>query len=155
MTSNSKPRYIAVGLLLLVASVGIVLSGSGAFSVTEAERSVTVAVVDDDSAYVGYDSRSRVEVNVTKEVDEELVTITNRFHTPIRVTDVETGNPFIEVSLPLELGVGDSGVIRLTDCDESLDNEPVHVTVVVKGSGVEATVFGDSATRTVVVNCYT
>jgi hypothetical protein len=155
MTSNSKRRCVVVGLLLIVASVGITLSGSEAFSVSEADRTVTVAVVDDNNAYVGYDSPAAIDVNITEGVDEELVTITNRFHTPIRVTNVEIVNPEIQVSLPPELGVGESGIIRLSGCDKSLSGESVHVTVSVKGAGVQATLFGDTETRTVAVNCHT
>jgi len=147
---DSDAQFVAVGPILIVASTGIGLSGAGAFSSTGADRPMIAEVVEDDTAYVGYDSLSMIDVNVTKEIDEELVTITNRFHTPIRVTDVETENPAVDVSLPSEFGAGESGIVRLTGCDESVDDESVHPTVVVEVSSPEATLFGDTSTRTVV-----
>jgi hypothetical protein len=153
MISNSRLQSVAVGLVLILASLGVGLSGSDAFGVTATDRSMTLGVVDDDTAYVGYDSPDRLDVNVTTGVDETLVTVTNRFSSPIRVTDVETDSR-LDVSLPSELGVGETGSIHLIDCDVSLDDEPVHVTVFVDGVDVEATVFGETATRTVVLDCH-
>lgn len=146
------------GLAAIVLSLLVGVVGSAAFSSTQAERGIDVAVVDDDEAYVGYDA---AVINTTDGDEERLVTVTNRFDDTINVTGADvgagtSGNLTVgSIQRPTGIDVGDSGAIEAEiNCDEVVENEAVTVTVTVEGSGVSATVFGDTESREVTVSCY-
>lgn len=147
-------------IVLFAFAVLLGTVGTGAFSTTEAERGVNVRVVDDEEAYVGYDP---VSVNATDGETVALVNVTNRFHTPLDVTEVSVteppdGNLSLDVDSPTqpsEIGVGDAGeVVGTVECDGPVDEAAIGVTVTVNGTGVSATLFGESEYRTVSVSCY-
>lgn len=65
------------GWILLVGATAalLVTTGTGAFSATVADRGVTVAVVDDDSAFLGFDQST----DATDGTANLSVEVTNRF----------------------------------------------------------------------------
>ena len=147
-------------LVLIALAVVLGTAGTGAFSSAETDRSVSVAVVDDDEAYVGYDP---IEVNATNNETVALVTVTNRFQTPLDVTDVAVteppdGNLTVDVNAPEQpagIGVGDAGeVMGVVGCEGPVDGAEIGVTVSVSGTGVAATLLGEREHRTVTVSCY-
>lgn len=137
-------RTVALALAILAAT-GLLVSSAG-FTSVAAERGVSVAVVDDDSAYVGYESS---DTTVSDGDRMELVTVTNRLYGDLRVTDVEItadSVSFTDLDYP-SMGPGESGTITgVADC-EAGTTETVQVTVTLSGTGVWATIFGDSETQ--------
>lgn len=144
-------RKTASVVLAVVALSGL-LVGSAGFGSASAERGVSVAVVDDDSAYVGYES-SDLTVNDGDRVP--IVTVSNRLFDDVVVTDVTVSSEsvtFANLSHPT-LAPGESAVIEGTvDCQPG-DAETVEVTVTLEGAGVIASIYGDTVTREFDVTC--
>jgi hypothetical protein len=85
-----RRALVAVGLALaLVATAG----GGGAVSAATVERSVTVAVVDDDRAYLGVE-REPVENGTWN------LTLTNRLWTTLEVTVAVDGDRVVREFAP-------------------------------------------------------
>jgi hypothetical protein len=141
--------------LLLVASAGLVVGSSG-FTNASADRSVSVQVVDDDHAFVGYDHQAH-DQTVESGDEVTLVTVENRFDHDVHVTDVviEDGDGLVTITkTPGDIGSGDSGNIRGTvecDSDQSTD---IALTVTVTGEAVTAQLFGDTETREFTITCH-
>lgn len=152
--SSITNRRIVLGLGLLALCVAISVAGSGAFQTTAADRSVSVSVVDDERAFVGYESPSELSFNVSSDERKELVTLENRFQAEVRVENVDTNDVPVDLSIPTELDTGEEASIWLDDCEESLDGDSVHVTITVEGDGLRATVMGEPETRTIEVDCH-
>lgn len=147
----NRTRTLAI-ILLLVASTGFIF-GSFGFTSVSAERDVSVQVVNDEQAYVGYQS-SDLTVRDGKTVD--LVTVENRFTDVISVIDVtiEDG-PFTITTptIPSNISPGKSRTIRGTvDCSPAKTQE-IEVTVTLNGSGITAQIFGDTETRDFTLTC--
>lgn len=148
-------RRISIALF----AVGILLSitATGGFSTTVTDRDMTVSVVDDENAYVGYDSPSALNVSSGDQVT--LVTVSNRFDTAVDVTDVTVDSPTnltVDVG-PYPSGIvpGDSGAVTASiSCSSNVTAKPLRVTVTVGGADVSATVFGGSETRRITVDCH-
>lgn len=138
-------------VLALLAATGLLVGSMGVTSV-HADRGVSVAVVDDDSAYVGYESS---DMTVADGDRVDLVTVTNRFFGPVSVTDVAVaadGVAFENLSAP-SLDSGEQAVIAGTvDC-EGATTATVEITVTVEGQNVMATIYGDTITREFDVTC--
>jgi hypothetical protein len=143
----------ALSLALAGIAVMSLAFGTGAFTSVSAERGVSVAVVDDDNAYVGYNSsleRSAVESGDTI----PLVEIRNQFAQHVTVTEaiawVDDDSWDIDVvdSSLADLGSGNDTVITgtVSECDAG-ETRTAHVTVTVSGSGVWAKIFGESETQ--------
>jgi hypothetical protein len=150
-------RRIAVVLFAL--AVLLTVSGTGAYSATSADRGLTVDVVDDDEAYVGYEPGEIYAVNTTNHTTTEtLVTVTNRFSSPVELTDVDVdAHPALMIRV-----IEDSATIESGDsvdlpagieCDEEIISSDVEVSVSVDGDDVPATLDGEPETRTVSVSC--
>lgn len=139
-------------VLLLIASMGLV-SGSFGFTSVSAERGVSVQVVDDESAFVGYQS-SDLTVRDSETID--LVTVTNRFADNIDVMDVTISDGSFTISdptMPTAISPGERGTIQATvDCIPH-ETQEIEVTVTVNGSGVTAQLFGDTETREFTLTC--
>lgn len=145
------------GLLLIGVAVCLAIVASGGFSTTETERGLTIETVDDESAYVGYDSPDELSINTTEEeqIEEDLVTITNRFHTAIAIDAVEVEGAEIDVDYASrDIASGESETITLSDCEETDTLETVAITVEVSGSGISAILFGDTETREIGIDCH-
>ena len=135
-------------LSLLIASVAVLslAFGSGAFTSVSAERGVSVSVVDDENAFVGYATSDRT---VSDGDRVTLVTVTNRMPGELTVTnvDISAGSmSFSNVNQPT-MGVGETGAIAGDVSCSAGSSEPVHVTVTVSGTGVWAKIFSDSDTK--------
>lgn len=139
-------------LLLLVASIGI-MAGSSGFSSVSAERGVSVNVVTDESAYVGYQSSDLV---VRDNEMTGLVAITNRFSDEIEVRDVAIvdGRSILTgLTAPDSISSGEQAIIRGTvDCTPN-QTQQVAVTVMTRGNGVTAEISGDTETREFTLTC--
>ncbi|MGM0397470.1 MAG: hypothetical protein ACQEQY_00620 [Halobacteriota archaeon] len=137
--------------LALVAVAGL-LVGSIGFGSVAAERGVSVAVVDDDSAYIGYESS---DMTVADGDRVEVVTVTNRLFDDVSVTNVAVESAsitFADLSEPT-LAPGESAAIEGTvDCSSGA-SETVEVTVTFDGEGVIASIYGDTVTREFDVSC--
>ncbi|WP_281194874.1 hypothetical protein [Halorubrum sp. F4] len=139
-------------LLLGGASSGAMSVGTGAFSSMEAERGVSVDVVSDDQAFVGYRSDDRTLPNdLNDDGTIDLVTVTNRFTQEIEFVDaaIDDGGEFFgELNIPDgDISPGDPATVTATPTFEPGDEIKVAVTIQVKGAGVSAEVFGDTETR--------
>jgi hypothetical protein len=138
--------------LIFVASTGLV-SGSFGFTSVSAERGVSVQIVDDESAFVGYQS-SDLTVRDSETID--LVTVTNRFAGTIDVMDVTIADGSFTISdptTPTAISPGESGTIQGTvDCTPS-ETQEIEVTVALDGSGVTVQLFGDTETREFTLTC--
>ena len=107
------------------ASAGAMTIGSGAFSSAEMERGVTVSVVEDDSAFVGYDNASdpKGHKHVTDDGPIDLVTVENRFANEVNLS-------VSKFSVTPESGDYpdiDPDSLKLSGKDESPDDEPVDL----------------------------
>lgn len=132
-----------IGLaLLVVASMGIVVGSSG-FSSTEADRSVSVTIVEDESAYVGLDYDENVtavmqgntsgpdqDATSFNATHESAAVVQNRFTEDVTITVTvldEEGEPGIEFEHAngsgndAELRVGEDAVF---DAEVSCSGEP-------------------------------
>jgi hypothetical protein len=150
----SKLRLASVALLAL-ASTGL-LFGSMGFSSVAADRGVSVAVADDDSSLVGYDSDA---VAVTGNERVDLVTVTNRLSSEASVTNVtvttsgDDDNVVVSnVSKPT-LGPGEAEAVAAdVHCPGNRD-VPITVSVTVEAEGVTAAISGDTTTRSFSLDC--
>lgn len=147
----NKIRTLTLALLIIV-SPGFVL-GSFGFTSVSAERGVSVQVVNDDRAYVGYQS-SDLTVRDGETVD--LVEVKNRFTNTIDIGDItiEDGNFRISnLNPPTNIPPGERRDIRGTvECTPN-ETQKIGLTVTLKGSGVTAQIFGDTETREFTLRC--
>ena len=140
-------------LLLGGASSGAMSVGTGAFSSMEAERGVSVNVVNDERAFVGYRSSDRTLPDDANDDDGtvDLVTVVNQFAQKIEIVDatIDDGSKYFgEPNVPD--GSFEAGNSKTVTADPNLsagEHVTVAVTVRVEGAGVSAEVFGDSDTR--------
>ncbi|MDZ5812024.1 hypothetical protein U4E84_11795 [Halorubrum sp. AD140] len=156
--SVRSPQMKRRNLILLLggASSGAMSIGTGAFSSMEAERGVSVNVVDDEEAFVGYQSRDRTLPDDTNDDGTvDLVAVANQFAQEVEVVDAtfdEGSEYFGEPIVPEgKFGSGETATVTAEpnlSPDEEVD---VVVTVTVEGAGVSAKVFGDTETRQFVV----
>ncbi|WP_066413898.1 hypothetical protein [Halorubrum aethiopicum] len=143
-----RRRFI---LLCGGASSGALSVGTGAFSSMEAERGVSVDIVSDEQAFVGYDTPND-GTTVTDGSEITLVRVENRFNENISIVDVTVGegkDVLGEVSYTQdEIGTGDHLAIKapVTGIAPG-DHADIEITVTVEGSGVTAQLFGDTETR--------
>jgi len=138
--SSLKGLSIALAVL---AGTGLLL-GTFGFSAASAERGVSVAVVDDENAMVGYQASDRLAPEGQR---VDLVTVTNRLPGDVAVTDVTVDADSFAIKDLSEptLSPGTTAVVSGTvDCTPG-ETETVEVSVTLEGSGVTASISG--ATR--------
>jgi len=142
--------------LTLAAIAALSLAfGTVGFTSASLERGVSVDVVSDDQAFIGYETTAKSGVSEGDTI--ELVEIENRLGQEITVDEVqvstsEGGFSVEQTSTPGGIGVGENGTV--TGEVETCEDDPtVQVTVSVSGTGVYATIFGDTATREFEVEC--
>lgn len=149
-----KRRKFLLGSSAVLAS-GVLVSGSGAFSSTEVERGVTVEVVPDDEAYVGYEAvpgnKLDLIVSIGEWPEKSLVEVGNRLTGELSVTDVtvESGEIGVDVTTkPTDIPPGETDTIdgSLTS-DAFLAKEKIGLTITVEGPGVTAKLDGDTIHR--------
>lgn len=143
---------ILILVLVIVASTGLVF-GTFGFTSISAERGVSVQVVDDQHAFVGYQSG---DLTVRDGETINLVTVTNQFPNTIDVTDViiKDGNFTInDLTTPNGISPGSSDMIRGTvDCIPNKTQE-IELTVTLTGGGVTAQIRGDTEMRDFTITC--
>lgn len=149
-------RQIGFVLIVLVALLSIVATGG--FSTAEAERGITVAVVDDDEAYLGYDEPDHtVEVNGTETVT--LVKVTNRFPHDLTelATTVRAGDPVSVDNVNDNVGTISSGdtaaITGEITCSRAGSTATVIVDVTASSSETEVTLDGDTTYRRFSIEC--
>ncbi|EMA60050.1 hypothetical protein [Halorubrum kocurii] len=162
-------RALAVGLFAVGLVVALV--GTGGFTSATADRGVAVATVEDDRAYVGYDSPDDLAVDTDGDAVNgsdvngsdpvALVAVTNRFDIEVAVTEVSIAEKPDDLNVtvrspPSAVSPGESGseaVVAELECEDTFEAEPLSVTVRLRGEDVEAVVFGDTENRTISVSC--
>jgi len=147
----------AVRLLAVVgvaASLVLVAPQTGAFTSATVDRSVSVAVVDDENAYLGI-QQSPVSVTGSQSSEVVLLTLTNRFQKPLDITVRVTARttdrrPTVaRASGPATLDAGaEASVTAVATCANSTATEQSTVSISASGDGVLVT-----ADRTVTVDC--
>ena len=147
-------------VVLAAALLAVTLvSGTGGFSSAAAERSVDVAVAEDDEAFVGVETGDIGRCGG----NQVALTVTNRFHTDLhtveaRVVDDSSDIRAEVMETPHHLGSGEDGdvVVRVTPAtpaDEDAGNGDavdgtIHVHLTVEGDGTTV-----ELTRPVPVEC--
>ncbi|MFC7177137.1 hypothetical protein [Halosegnis marinus] len=158
--------------LAVVAVAAVAVFASGAFGFTSAtvDRGVSVAVVDDESAFLGLQDRTvecrEIPGSGTQPdescADTPLLRVTNQFASEMTVTRVSietsdgTSVRAVDDGLDLDddLAVGESGVVRADVsgvCDPSgneVDTVTLDVTLGVETDGVDATRYDKTLTVT-------
>jgi hypothetical protein len=150
--SSLKGLSIALAVL---AGTGLLL-GTFGFSAASAERGVSVAVVDDENAMVGYQASDRLAPEGQR---VDLVTVTNRLSSEASVTNVtvttsgDDDNVVVSnVSKPT-LGPGEAEAVAAdVHCPGNRD-VPITVSVTVEAEGVTAAISGDTTTRSFSLDC--
>lgn len=142
---RTRHASLALAVVVLVAFT----VGTGGFSSATVERGVTIAVADDEQAYLGI---APVNVTVTSGNETRLFTLTNRFGTNLtidaQVNDTSENMNVAAVDMPNRLGGGVSGPVNATvACDENATGT-VTVRIDASGAGVEVTME-----RRVTVEC--
>jgi hypothetical protein len=110
--SRHRSLVLAVAVVVLLATV----SGTGGFSSAEADRSVDVAIANDDSAFVGFEQATE-ETNRTVNL---TVAVTNQLpsDTGLSSVSVTVGGESQDIG-PLGAGERDEAEFRDIDCDSS------------------------------------
>lgn len=146
-------RICSVALAVLAAAV--LAFGAVGFDTTSAERDVAVSVVDDDRAYVGYESQSKVIALLGGATERELVTIENRL--PAAITDVEAtaetdgfdAIASVDLHEPETIAPGDHATVDGTF--EGLGVFELHVSLQVESDDAQVELDGDTAERSMTV----
>lgn len=162
-------RTLALGLF----AVGLLLTlvGTGGFTSATTDRGVAVATVEDERAYVGYDSPDEITVdtgenatngsNVSQSETVTLVNVTNRLDVELNVTEIgideKPDGLNVTVRSPPSAvspsGSGSEAVKADLECEDTFEAEPLSVTAHLRGEDVKAVLFGDTESRTVSVTC--
>ena len=135
-----------VGVAIILVAVALLVTSSVGVSTVAVERPVSIEVVDDESATVGFEDRQPVE---PPENDSavELLEVTNRAGTELDATVRETQAGDVAVG-DLETGEsiepGESATVRAPVTCEG--NTTTSIDVVVTGDGI-------TVERAVAVDC--
>ncbi|MDR5674019.1 hypothetical protein RH858_12780 [Halalkaliarchaeum sp. AArc-GB] len=118
-------------LLSVILVLGLSLaSATAGFSATAAERSVTVDIADDQTAFLGFEQTTNATANETTELE---ITVRNQFAPGIALSEVSVTIGNSSVSLlddgPLYPGEETSQTFSAVSCDATLSVEA-------SGSGV-------------------
>ena len=139
-------------LLLIVAGTGLVFASFG-FTSVSVERGLSVQVVNDERAYVGYQSS---DLTVRDGETAGLVTVKNRLTHTIDIVDVTIEGRSLTIrnlTTPTNISPGEGKAIRGTvECTPNVTQE-AELTVTLRGSGVDMRIFGDSETREFSLTC--
>ena len=143
-------RTLSIVFALLAAAA--LLAGTVGFTESSAERPVDVATVDDDEAFIGYESPDKVVTLFGLEHD--LVTVENRLGS--QITDVEVtpdadgiGLGTVDLSTPDNIEVGEEETI--TGSFWGIGIFDLDMTLVVGASTTEAKIDGDTEQRSITV----
>jgi hypothetical protein len=144
-----------LSLLLLVVASSVFVLGSSGFTGVSTDRSISLQVVNDERAYVGYHATDQA-VQDGQTID--LVTVTNRFSSGVNITDVtvEDGEFRItDLTKPANIPPGESGTVRgLVECTPD-EIQAINVSVTVEGNDFTSQLAGDTITRNFAVSCAT
>lgn len=116
-------RWVYAALLVFAA---LLILGTGGFSAMSADRGVSVAVADDEEAYVGYEA--------TCDGPDLEITITNQFDSELTDGSVTVGGEQVSLLDDEEsIGPGETETVTFNGVDSGSD-----VTVTVEGEGISA-----------------
>lgn len=150
-------RRIAL-VVLALATVAVFATGAFGFTSVSAERGVSVAVVDDENAFLGLPNEPSVTCEVADDTETgctvALVDVTNQFSTALTDVSASATDDEVSLSTPGEIGVGETETIRGTvtcDPDEGEQTTRTYeLTVSVDGEDVSATKYDKAVTVTCV-----
>ena len=146
-------KFKTLSLILLLVSITGIMVGSGGFTTVSGERGTSIDVVNDESAYVGYQSS---DLTVQNGKTTDLVTITNRAPDNIDVTNItiEDGDFTItDPTTPTDISPGENGTIGGTVVCTPSKTQAIKLSVTVTGSDVTAQLAGDTTTRKFTLTC--
>ena len=83
----NRSRHSKLALVLLLTAAIALAVGTAGFSSVVADRPVSITVVSDQNAYVGFNTTDRT-VSGTDSDTIQLVTVTNRLSDPIEIQDI-------------------------------------------------------------------
>ncbi|WP_424003630.1 hypothetical protein ACOZ4I_04965 [Haloarcula salina] len=131
---------VTLALAALSASTALVAQ-TGAYSAVSAEREVRVAVVDDEEALVGIQTRP-VAVERNSSANVTLATVSNRFDSPIEIGTTATEAAadrrltLTSVAAPDSLGSGErASILATVSCANATTATAITVTVTATGAG--------------------
>jgi hypothetical protein len=147
-------RRVAL-VVLAFAAVALFATGAFGFTSVSAERGVSVAVVDDESAFLGLPNDPAVDCTVGGSPEEdckelELLTVTNQFSTGLTALSVAPAESEASVEdLAVSADVDDAtplqpgDAVTITGDVDCAAGETVtaELTITVAGDGVEATKY--------------
>ena len=154
--NQSRRSKLALVLLLTVAAALTV--GTAGFSSIVADRPVSVTVVSDQSAYVGFNTTDRTISGPdggTDELNIRLVTVTNRLSNPLKIQkmSVDVDNSSIHLKNPRVLDENDMGETATIPPGESVVvTAPVESCPVGTSSAVEVGIETNSTGVQAVLN---
>ena len=133
-------RSVSVTLCVLALAMTLVTQ-TGAVSGISAERSIEVAVADDEDAFIGIEVQS-VEIDRNGTANVTLLTAENRLDRPINLDGTVAGdvdNQRLNVTaldVPESLSSGDRGrVVATVECANATTREALAVTLTASGEG--------------------
>ena len=149
-----KLSSLSVLLCALALSMTLVAQ-TGAVTSVSAERSMEVAVADDEDAPVGIDVQSvEVQRNATENVT--LLTAENRFDHSVDLNTTVAGDEdnqrlnVTAVDAPASLNSGERGSVGATvECENATAAETLAVTLVASGDGSSVELSRDSNAKCV------
>lgn len=151
---SASVRIVGAGLLVL--GLLLILVGSSAVSSVVTTQEQRIVLAGDANGYLGYDTPA--VVNASDGTEHRLVTVTNRFHTPLAVDEVDLEPPSglgVTVVDRPTAGIGErAAIVAEFTCEEPVEEEPLGVTVHVEGDDIAVTVLGDLPSRTIAVSCH-
>jgi hypothetical protein len=147
----------AVLVVIAVTAALVSAASTGGFSVSEADRGVDVAVVDDDRAFLGVETYDRAHKGGSP-TWVTLVRVTNRLGESFHSVDISvdgTGGPppvLQHHRRPAGLAAGESDTVRARiNCDNGRENPRTESWEVrIRASGESASV---ALSRTVSITC--
>lgn len=146
-----------ISLILLALATLFCIVAAGGFNTAEADRGLTVTVVDDENAYLGYETSDVVADGLNDTATVTLIELTNRLPHGLTAveTTVEEGDAALSVDAT-DIGSIEPGeTVAITgevDCSAETTSE-VTVSVTASGDAVEVFLDGDTADRRFEIDC--
>jgi len=169
----NRSRHSKLVLVLLLTAAITLAVGTAGFSTVVADRPVSITVVSDQNAYVGFNTTDRTVSGADSDTDQstiQLVTVTNRLSDPIEIQDIsvevsdsdssiDLGNPQVldessSSGSTDEISPGESVVTTapVKSCPVG-NSSAVEVGIETNSTGVQAVLNDETDSAEFVVTC--